>query len=113
MVTLFKKLFGGGTENTEPATDTNTSNDELQDLEHFVDYVVKSLVDMPNDIHVTSHDGEKENTKVIRIESNQDDIGKIIGKKRANDYGYSYFNKWCSWSFTTKNFSRGCRLIEN
>ncbi len=81
MVTLFKKIFGGSTENVEPTADENASNDEIQDLEHFVDYVTKSLVDSPNDVHVLSEDGTKENTTIIKIECNQDDIGKIIGKR--------------------------------
>lgn len=50
----------------------------IQDLEHFVDYVVRALVDSPDKIAVATvpDDGRT----VIRVSCAEDDIGKIIGR---------------------------------
>ncbi len=50
----------------------------LSDLEHFVDYVVRALVDEPDEVGVTSVPEEK--FTVIQVTCAKDDIGKIIGK---------------------------------
>ena len=50
----------------------------LNDLEHFVDYVVRALVDQPDEVGVTSVPEEK--FTVIQVTCAKDDIGKIIGK---------------------------------
>ena len=52
----------------------------LQDLEGFVEYVVKALVDDPESVKVTTEDGEN-SVKVIKIACRKEDTGKIIGKK--------------------------------
>lgn len=54
------------------------STGTLKDLENFVDYVVRALVDKPESVRVTS-DTEKD-VKVIKIDCEKEDIGKVIGK---------------------------------
>ena len=51
----------------------------MKDLENFVEYVAKTLVDIPDDVSVTSED--KNGWNVIQICCRQLDRGKIIGKK--------------------------------
>ena len=56
-----------------------TTGDSLKDLENFVDYVVRALVDHPEEVRVIA---EKENgNDIIKITCNKEDIGKIVGKK--------------------------------
>jgi predicted RNA-binding protein YlqC (UPF0109 family) len=51
----------------------------LKDLEAFVDYVVKALVDNPQEVKIaTESEGEG---KVIKISCRKEDVGKIVGKK--------------------------------
>ena len=45
-----------------------------------MEYVVKALVDVPDEVKVTTEDGEND-TRVIRIYCRKEDTGKIIGKK--------------------------------
>lgn len=52
---------------------------DLKDLESFVAYVVKALVDDPDSVKVSTEDDA--NGKVIRIGCRKEDTGKIIGKK--------------------------------
>ena len=51
----------------------------VKGLEGFVDYVVRSLVDSPDAVKVTTEDGA--NSVVIRMDYNKEDIGKIVGKR--------------------------------
>ena len=51
----------------------------IKGLEGFVDYVVRSLVDAPDAVRVSTEDGA--NSVVIRIDCNKEDIGKIVGKR--------------------------------
>jgi len=48
-------------------------------LENFVDYVVRALVDFPDEVRVTSETGE--DSSIIKIDCKKEDIGKIVGKK--------------------------------
>ena len=76
---MFKKLFGflfGGSNKTAPATAASGS---LQDLESFVDYVVKSLVDKPEEVSLATVETSEGAT--IQIRCNKEDIGKIVGKR--------------------------------
>lgn len=76
-------LFGGGSKEAEkPASASKTPERvaTLQDLEGFVEYVVKALVDDPESVKVTTEDGEN-SVKVIKIACRKEDTGKIIGKK--------------------------------
>ena len=52
----------------------------IEDLERFVEYVVRQLVDDPDAVGVKTEVAEN-GTKVIRISCRKDDAGKIIGKK--------------------------------
>ena len=52
----------------------------LEDLERFVEYVVRHLVDDPDAVGVKTEVAEN-GTKVIRITCRKEDAGKIIGKK--------------------------------
>ena len=54
------------------------SVDEAQ-VKEFVSYIVKNLVDYPDEIKVEVV--EENSNKVVRITGNQGDYGKIIGKK--------------------------------
>lgn len=62
---ILKKLFGG-------------APSEAQSLEGFVDYVVRSLVDEPGDVNVTTV--ESGGKTVIQVTCCKSDIGKVIGK---------------------------------
>ncbi|HMB00509.1 MAG TPA: KH domain-containing protein [Spirochaetota bacterium] len=45
----------------------------------LVEYLVKTLVDKPDDVQVNLVEGE--NTNIIEIKADNDDYGKIIGRK--------------------------------
>jgi uncharacterized protein len=47
-------------------------------MKEFVEYVVKMLVDHPEEVNVKEVDGER--VTVFELRLNQTDIGKIIGK---------------------------------
>lgn len=52
----------------------------IEDLERFVEYVVRQLVDDPDAVGVKTEVAEN-GVKVIRISCRKEDAGKIIGKK--------------------------------
>jgi len=78
------RLFGGDSSSSAEQTATKASGKvegkgSLKDLEHFVDYVVKALVDHPEEVRIAV---EKENeNSLIKINCNKGDIGKIVGKR--------------------------------
>jgi predicted RNA-binding protein YlqC (UPF0109 family) len=47
-------------------------------MKEFVVYVVKALVDYPDEVNVREVDGER--TVVFELRLNKSDIGKVIGK---------------------------------
>ena len=47
-------------------------------MEKLVEYIVKSLVDHPDEVKVTSKNDK--NAFIIDVKTNEDDIGKVIGK---------------------------------
>lgn len=47
-------------------------------MKEFVEYVVKALVDYPDEVNVREVDGER--TVVFELRLNKSDIGKVIGK---------------------------------
>ncbi|HIV01351.1 MAG TPA: KH domain-containing protein [Candidatus Caccopulliclostridium gallistercoris] len=47
-------------------------------MEKLVEYIVKSLVDHPDEVKVTSKNDK--NAVIIDVKTNEDDIGKVIGK---------------------------------
>jgi predicted RNA-binding protein YlqC (UPF0109 family) len=48
-------------------------------LQDFVDSTIKKIVDTPEDVKITTTVSTK--SVIIQIKSNQEDLGKIIGKK--------------------------------
>ena len=47
-------------------------------MKELAEYIVKSLVDHPDDVRITEVDGER--TIILELRCHQDDIGKVIGK---------------------------------
>ena len=57
---------------------TSSGNKDLDDIIGFVDYVARALVDAPSSVKIVLTDSEK--GKVVNIDCDKADIGKIIGK---------------------------------
>jgi predicted RNA-binding protein YlqC (UPF0109 family) len=47
-------------------------------MKEFIEYVVRALVDHPDEVAVTRIDGEK--AVLFELRLNPDDIGRVIGK---------------------------------
>ena len=73
------KLFGVGSKSSCGCGCGNGAGDKIRELEHFVDYVVRALVDYPDEVNVSSR--EAENGTVISIDCRKEDIGKVVGKR--------------------------------
>lgn len=58
---------------------TENNAEQEESLRAMVHYVVKALVDSPDDVQVTAIRGEK--TTVIELRVAKDDLGKVIGKQ--------------------------------
>ena len=74
-------LFGGGEETTAssaPSAKTTADPSSQQNLEEFVLYVSKKLVDYPDEVKVRT--ASAETGSVIQITCRPGDRGKIIGK---------------------------------
>ena len=52
---------------------------DVREMEAFVEYVVKALVDKPEEVEITTVDGDEGAT--IQVRCCKDDIGKIVGKQ--------------------------------
>lgn len=50
-----------------------------QGVKELIEYIVKALVDQPDQVRVVEVEGEK--TSVIEISVAKEDLGKIIGKQ--------------------------------
>ena len=48
-------------------------------MKEFIEYIVKYLVDNPNEVKVTGVEGEK--TTVYELRVGDGDLGKVIGRK--------------------------------
>jgi predicted RNA-binding protein YlqC (UPF0109 family) len=48
-------------------------------MKELIEYIVKSIVDNPEEVEVTQIDGES--TIVFELRVKQEDVGKVIGKK--------------------------------
>ena len=48
-------------------------------MKELIEYIVKSIVDNPEEVDVTQIDGES--TIVFELRVKQEDVGKVIGKK--------------------------------
>ena len=79
---MFKKLFGfllGSNGESESAKAQAPANVEAGDLQGFVEFVVKSLVDHPEEMEIIPE--QNEDHCALRIRCHKDDRGKIIGKR--------------------------------
>ena len=80
---MFEKLirfFTGGKSGDAPeASASGATGGSLRDLEGFVDYVVKALVDYPDEVSVNTV--ENAEGASIQIRCRKEDIGKIVGKR--------------------------------
>jgi len=56
-----------------------SSGDHEKTLVSLIEFVVKALVDKPDDVRVTAVRGEQ--TTVIELNVSKDDLGKVIGKQ--------------------------------
>ena len=108
MLKSFLKMFSGGS--TVESSGGAALEGGIKDLENFVDYIVRSLVDDPDAVRVSCEVGDESST--IKIDCKKDDIGKIIGKRGKNHYGYPFAGKRCRWTFEKTCYSRSCRLSE-
>ena len=52
----------------------------MTEIKQFVEFVAKSLVEHPGDIHITEVDGEDGKTRVLELKCHPDDVGQIIGR---------------------------------
>ena len=75
---MFKKLFSFLTGGNKKSVSDGAAG-SLQDLESFVEYVVKTLVDNPAEVEITTV--ENEDGATIKISCCKEDIGKIVGKR--------------------------------
>lgn len=95
---FFSKIFGFGSTDEQPAAEekkpcgcgcesaSDTASGDarsravsLEDLEGFVEFVAKALVDYPDEVKVVSESSR--DGKVIKILCRAGDRGKVIGKK--------------------------------
>lgn len=74
---MFKKILNWLTGSS--ASSDSKSDSQLNEIEGFVDYVVRSLVDTPEAVKVRSV--EDESVLGIQIICNEEDRGKIIGRR--------------------------------
>ncbi|MEX0797801.1 MAG: KH domain-containing protein [Bacteriovoracaceae bacterium] len=51
----------------------------MSELKELIEYVGKSLVDMPDNVEVNEIEGEQ--TTVIELKVDKSDLGKVIGKQ--------------------------------
>ena len=70
------KMFTGGGDSPAPK---KSGADGIGDLENFVDYVVRALVDNPQEVSINSEASER--ADIIKISCRKEDISRIIGKK--------------------------------
>ncbi len=48
-------------------------------MQEFIEFIVKKLVDNPDEVKVTQVDSEK--TIILELQVKEGDLGKVIGKK--------------------------------
>ncbi len=83
VLSIIKKFLGGKESAGEQKENAPSPREEkkqggLKDLESFVDYVVRSLVDKPDSVRIDmKEDGEN---ALIEINCAKEDMGKVIGK---------------------------------
>ena len=79
MIKSIMKLFGGGDTSPSGQSKSKNSSNGEKDLENFVDYIVRALVDHPEEVRIKSEKAEE--GEIIVIDCNKKDIGKIVGKR--------------------------------
>ena len=80
MWNIFKWFSGGKSDDGKSGKSADGSAaGSLRELEGFVDYVVKALVDYPDEVNVTTV--ENGDGTSIQIRCRKEDIGKIVGKR--------------------------------
>ena len=80
MLNKIMRMFSGGgsTPSPEKKDPEVKKQGGIKDLENFVDYVVKALVDKPEEVKIQSK--ENGDSGVIEITCAREDMGKVIGK---------------------------------
>lgn len=81
---MFKKLFGFlfGSSCSKSSSCTcgcSHASGSIRELEGFVEYVVKALVDYPDEVVIET--AETSEGAAIKIRCRKEDIGKIVGKR--------------------------------
>ena len=78
VIERFLKWLAGGRDQVAVPGGATASAGDLSDLEYFVDYVVRNLVDKPDAVRVEMQDdGER---VLFNVFCAKEDIGKVIGK---------------------------------
>lgn len=80
---MFKKIlsFLTGSSETKSKCECESCNNgegSLNDLESFVEYVIKALVDFPDEVVLNTVKTDDGTT--IQVRCRKEDIGKIVGK---------------------------------
>ena len=75
---MFKKIFGF-LFGTGKKSSCSCGCSALRDVEGFVEYVVKALVDYPDEVSINTV--ENPNGATIQIRCRKEDIGKVVGKR--------------------------------
>ena len=79
---MFKKLMGlifGSSNSKSCSCGCSDHSGSIRDLEGFVEYVVKALVDYPEEVTIEAT--ETSEGAAIKIRCRKEDIGKIVGKR--------------------------------
>ncbi len=76
---LLKLFTGGRSCCCSRGASVSGAGGSLRELEGFVDYVVKALVDYPDEVSVST--AENSEGAAIQIRCRKEDIGKIVGKR--------------------------------
>lgn len=54
----------------------------MSDLKEFLEYLIKQIVDKPDEVQITEQEGEQ--TLIYQVRVGKGDFGKIIGKHGQN-----------------------------
>ena len=76
---MFKKLFGFLFGSSKEKGVASSAAGSLRELESFVDYVVKALVDRPDEVKLSVVENGEGAT--IQVRCSKEDVGKIVGKR--------------------------------
>ncbi|MBR7104299.1 MAG: KH domain-containing protein [Lentisphaeria bacterium] len=80
---MFKKLlgliFGSSNSSSSCSCGCGSTDGSIRELKGFVEYVVKALVDYPDEVVIET--AETDEGAAIKIRCRKEDIGKIVGKR--------------------------------